>query len=49
MFATIFGRNELVKLLLKHGADTNIRESRGLTALDLALQQGNEVAIDLLQ
>jgi ankyrin repeat protein len=49
MFASLFGRNVLVRVLLKHGADTTIRESRGLTALDLAIQQGNDEAIGLLQ
>ncbi len=49
MFATLFGRNQLVKVMLDHGADTTIRESRGLTALDLAVQQGNVEALDLLE
>jgi ankyrin repeat protein len=42
MFAAMFGRNELVKLLLDKGADKTITDSRGLTVLDLAVQQGNE-------
>jgi ankyrin repeat protein len=48
MFATLFGRNELVRILLHHGADRAIREFRGLTAADLAVQQGNEVALEML-
>jgi len=35
--------------MLKYGADTLITESLGLTALDLAFQQGNSQAIELLQ
>jgi ankyrin repeat protein len=35
--------------MLARGADTTIRESRGLTALDLAYQQGNDEAIELLE
>jgi ankyrin repeat protein len=49
MFATLFGRNQLVKLVLEAGADTSIRDFRGLTALDLAIQQGNEEAWQLLR
>ena len=49
MFATIFGRNQMVKLVLEAGADTSIPDKRGLTALDLAVQQGNEEALQLLQ
>jgi hypothetical protein len=48
MFATMFGRNELVKLMLTNGADKDIREARGLRAIDLAVQQGNVDAVDLL-
>ena len=49
MFATLFGRNQMVKLVLEAGADTSIRDVRGLTALDLAVQQGNEEALQMLQ
>jgi ankyrin repeat protein len=35
--------------MLDAGADTTIRDIRGLTALDLAVQQGNEEALQLLQ
>jgi ankyrin repeat protein len=48
MFATMFGRNNLVKLILKYGANKDLREQRGLTALDLAVQQGNVEAVELL-
>ena len=49
MFATLSGRNKLVKIMLEHGADTSLRDVRGLMALDLAIQQGNEEALQLLQ
>ena len=49
MFASLFGRNEVLRILLKHGADKEIKEQRGLTALDLAVQQGNVEAAMLLQ
>ncbi|WP_369750914.1 ankyrin repeat domain-containing protein [Pontibacter sp. BAB1700] len=49
MFASMFGRNDLIGLLVKHGADKSLKDQRGLTALDLARQQGNEEGIKLLQ
>ncbi|MNL44691.1 Ankyrin repeats (3 copies) [compost metagenome] len=48
MFATMFGRNELVKLLLESGADAGVLDVRGQSAFDLAMQQGNQEAITLL-
>jgi ankyrin repeat protein len=48
MFATMFGRNELVRLLLDAGADAAITDHRGLTAYDLAIQQGNKEAETML-
>jgi ankyrin repeat protein len=49
MFAAMFGRNELLKLLLKYGADKTLLDSRGLSVFDLAAQQGNEAAIEILE
>ena len=40
MFVAMFGRNEIVNLLLEQGADSSIKDMRGLSALDLAAQQG---------
>jgi ankyrin repeat protein len=48
MFAVLFGRNEVVKLLLESGADVAIRDHRGLTAFDHATQQSNGEALALL-
>jgi hypothetical protein len=48
MFVALFGRNKLVKILLKHGNDPAIWRRRGLTAPELAIQQGNEAAIEML-
>ena len=39
----------VVELVLAHGADKNLRDSRGLTALDMALRMGNDAALPLLQ
>ncbi|RYE26568.1 MAG: ankyrin repeat domain-containing protein [Sphingobacteriaceae bacterium] len=49
MFATMFGRNKLVKILLDHGAEIDILENRGLSAADLAVQQGNVEALEIMQ
>ena len=49
MFAVMFGRNILDETLLKHGADKDIRDRRGLKAIDLAVQQGNVEAVDILE
>jgi uncharacterized protein len=49
MFAIMFGRNELTQLLLKHGADITITDNRGMDALEIALQQGNEQGLLLLK
>ena len=45
MFAVMFGRNDLVKLLIEKGADKNITNKSRLLAFDLAMQQGNEAAV----
>lgn len=36
MFAAMFNRLDILKVLLKHGADINARSTEGLSALDLA-------------
>jgi uncharacterized protein len=49
MFAAMFGRNESLKLLLRHGADKFIVDFRGLSVRDLAQQQNNIEAVELLE
>ncbi|MNL88066.1 hypothetical protein D3C87_2175600 [compost metagenome] len=49
MFAAMFGRNEILQLLLERGANKSILDTRGLSVADLAAQQGNETALALLQ
>jgi len=48
MFSVMFGRNEILSLLITKGADLTIKDNRGQTALDLALMQGNEEGANLL-
>ncbi|WP_316930491.1 ankyrin repeat domain-containing protein [Sphingobacterium sp. IITKGP-BTPF85] len=49
MFAAMFGRNEMLQLLLERGANKSILDTRGLSVEDLAAQQGNEIALSILQ
>ncbi|MNR39711.1 hypothetical protein D3C85_1579430 [compost metagenome] len=49
MFAAMFGRNEMLQLLLERGANKTILDARGLSVADLAAQQGNETALAILQ
>ena len=48
MFATMYGRNEIVKILLVHGAKSDICDFKGLTAYEIAVQQNNKEAMQLL-
>jgi len=48
MFAVMFGRNAVAKLLVEGGADYTLRDIRGLTAADHANQQGNAEAERLI-
>ena len=49
MLAVEVGQTEVVELLLSKGADPELRNSDGKTALDLAKDKNNEVIIKLLQ
>jgi ankyrin repeat protein len=40
MFAAMFNRLDMVKLLLSHQVDIDARSTEGLCALDLARQMG---------
>ena len=39
----------VIEVLLKHGASTNIKDSDGITPVDLARQRNNEAAVSLLE
>ncbi len=47
--ATLAGREDLVKLLLDHGADSNIVAGNGVTALDIADYHGASAIAELLE
>lgn len=42
------GNTELVALFIEHGAKTTMRNSDGLTAMDIAKKSGNQQVIDVL-
>jgi uncharacterized protein len=48
-FAALFGRLDMLPILVAHGADPNHKDARGVTALDIAMQQRNLSAADALR
>jgi len=48
MMAALFGRADVVKLLMAHGADPRVKDAAGNAALGLAAQQGNAEMVALL-
>lgn len=43
------GKTDVVKLLLAHGGDPNIKDARGNTCLDLAREKGHEDLVKMLE
>ena len=48
ILAVIFGHTNLVKLLVKAGADPNLRDNLGLNAIEWAKRRGSTEALELL-
>jgi hypothetical protein len=48
MMAALFGRSEIVRLLIAHGANAALKDKAGNTAAGLAQQQGNAEVVTLL-
>lgn len=48
MLAAVAGNEDLVRMLLDHGADTNLKDIFGRTAKILAEKKGNSAVVDLL-
>ena len=48
MCAACYGRAEIVKLLLEHGADKNTLDSRGFSALDFARKMNKKTVLQIL-
>ena len=49
MAAAYKGDVRLVKLFLEYGADPNLKDNQGRTALDIAKKKNQQGVIDLLQ
>ncbi len=49
IYATMFKKEEIVLLLLAHGADPHIKDAKGQTALYHAKLQGMTAVIELLE
>lgn len=49
ILAVSSGHNDIVEILLKKGADKNLKNSKGKTALDIAKENGNDDLINLLK
>jgi ankyrin repeat protein len=49
MQAAYKGNVKFVKLFLKYGADPNLKDKQGKTALDMAKKKNHQQVIDLLQ
>ncbi len=49
MMAALFGRTDVVKLLVAHGADPTRKDLSGNTAAGLARQQGNAEMAALIE
>ena len=47
--AVMFNNTDFIEVLLKHGASTKIEDRFGHTPVDLALEQGSEALIRLLE
>jgi ankyrin repeat protein len=48
-FAALFGRVDLIPVLVKHGANPNHVDGRGQSLLQLALSQGSAQSADALR
>lgn len=48
MFASIYGYTEMVKLLIENGADVNLRDKNGATALTSSAWAGNADIVEIL-
>jgi ankyrin repeat protein len=49
IFASTFGREDIVRYLLLNGAQKNIKDRFGNTALDYAVNQENDQIVEILK
>jgi ankyrin repeat protein len=49
MWAAAYGKDDIVRYLLSHGAEKSLKDNRGLTALEMAQEAKQNVAVSLLE
>jgi ankyrin repeat protein len=49
MMASLFGREEIIKLLLEHGANPGLKDNQGNTSIKLAQSQGLSRVVEIIQ
>lgn len=49
MMASLFGREEMIKLLLEHGANPDLEDTQGNTSIKLAQAQGLSQIVEIIQ
>ncbi len=49
MMASLFGQEEMIKLLLEHGADPQLTDYQGNTATKLAQAQGLSRVVEIIK
>ena len=49
MMASLFGRENIIKLLLDHGANPSVMDNQGNTSLKLAQAQGLSHVVEIIQ
>ena len=49
MYAAAYNQDEIVKLLLENGANINLKDNNGYTALDFAKRSNSITIVDILK
>ena len=49
MMASLFGREDIIKLLLEHGANRSLKDNQGNTSVKLAQAQGLSRVVEIIQ
>ena len=48
MMAAMYGRSDVLKVLIEEGADASLRNEKGLTAIDFAQQVGRTANVEAI-
>jgi ankyrin repeat protein len=49
MMASLFGREDIIRLLLEHGANPDLKDRQGNTSIKLAQAQGLSRVVEIIQ